>query len=265
MTRAAQKGEELFYVQEFLRHQFGFALARVTCAPQEPPDAWAAVTNPNGTSRLLDIEMAEYHVDDPRDGPGGSPSRRAVGCWGKLQAQVASQLQALRVPVAMTIRFRDPLPFGNSRIRRLTDELVRFGQEFCPGFDLAQTHHDEFSSVSYPLLHEHAEWIALTRFDDLFGIFPDCSNLAAANVGVVPAHLKSRIELKSGRPFVWRPGAEKWLLIYASGVTPTSRAGPRPPDPSVWNDAELVAACEASVFDHIYFWERVRNWSQELK
>jgi hypothetical protein len=244
---------------------FGLNVSALTPAPREPPDAWATVRNPDGTARHLDIEMAEYYVDDPGNGTGGSPSRRASGCWGKLQPEVVKRLAALRVPVQIDVRFRDPHTLGNRLVRSLADELVRYAQEFCPARDLARIRHDRFSADSYPLLHASVEWIDLTRFDDLFGIFPQCSNLAAACVGVVPTLLTSRVESKGSRPFSWRAGAEKWLLIYASGVTATSRAGPPPPDPAIWDDEKLAAACRGSVFDRIFFWDRVRNWSQALK
>jgi hypothetical protein len=92
-----------------------------------------------------------------------------------------------------------------------------------------------------------------------------CSNIAAANIGVDRSHLADLVRRKSAKNFTWVPGAEKCLLVYASGGTVTSRAGPLPPNQSIWLDEGLVAACKDSIFDRIYFWERVRTWHKRLK
>jgi hypothetical protein len=265
MTRDAQKREELYYLDEFLRGQLKLAVTELKPALKEPPDGSATFTNADGTTYLLDFEIAEYYVDDPRDDEGGSPSRRAKDFWDKVLAELVPRLEVLRLPVYLDVRLKDLTILKNKHVRQLADELIRFAQDCCPECHLERTRHVLFSAASYPLLHEHAEWISLTRHDDTYFLHWPCSNLAAAHVGPVTAYLRNHILRKSDRNFTWTPGAEKCLLLYASGGTVTSRGGPRPPDPSIWDDKDLLAACKDSVFDRIYFWERVRGWDERLK
>ncbi|MHC4404156.1 MAG: hypothetical protein ACYTG0_31260 [Planctomycetota bacterium] len=265
MTRVAQKDEELFYLDEFLRNQLMFDVTVVTPALKDPPDGSASITNTDGRTLLFDFEIAEYYVDDPRDGDGGSPSKRVSGCWDKVRGTLDPQLEALRLPVDVGVRFKEPGFLKNRHVGEFAGELIRFAQEFCPTRHLERTHHDAFSSASYPLLHQHVERITLTHLEDTVVIGWHCSNIAAACVGVVRSHLSNLVRRKSAKNFTWAPGAEKCLLIYASGGTVTSRAGPPPPDPSIWDDKELTAACSDSVFDRVYFWERVRSWHKRLK
>lgn len=266
MTRVAQKDEELSYLDEFLRKQLKLNVTELEPALKEPPDGSATITNADGTTLLLDFEIAEFYVDDRRDGEGGSPSKRASGFWDKVAAEVVTRIEGLRIPVYMHVSLKVPELLKRKHIRPLADQLSRFAQEFCPEGDLDRTHHEAFSAASYPVIHEHVEWISLTRLDDTYGIRPTCSNLTVAHVGPVTAYITNHILLKSGKEnFTWRPGAEKCLLVCASGGTVTSRAGPPPPDPSVWDDKELISACEASIFDRVYFWERVRGWHERLK
>ncbi len=265
MTRVAQKDEELQYLEEFLRNELQLNVTELKPALKEPPDGSATITNPDGTTRLMDFEIVEYYVDDPRNGEGGSPSKRGNDFWDKVRAELFPHLDTLRLPVDMDVRLKEPIIFKNKHVRPFANELIRFAQEFCPDAHLDRTHHEVFSSASYPLIHEHAEWISLTRLDDTYIVGWHCSNLAAAMVAPVTAYLRNHILLKSGKNFTWLPGAVKCLLLYASGGTVTNRAGPPPPDRSIWDDKDLIAACEASVFDRVYFWERVQKWHKQLK
>ncbi|MFO0811444.1 MAG: hypothetical protein U0746_22675 [Gemmataceae bacterium] len=265
MTRIAQKDEERFYLDEFLRNQLGLDLTELKPALKDPPDGSATITNSDGTTLLLDFEVAEYFVDDPRVGKRGSSSKRVSGCWDKVRDALVPQLEVLRLPVDLGVRLKEPIRLKNTDVDRFAAELIRFAQEFCPDGHLGRTRHAVFSATSYPLLSEYVEQVSLTRLDGTAVIGWHCSNLAAAHVGLVMSHLRNHILSKSGKDFTWVAGAERCLLIYASGGTVTGRAGQPPPDPSTWDDKELIAACEASVFDRIYFWERVLKWHKRLK
>jgi hypothetical protein len=234
-------------------------------ALKEPPDGSATVKNPDGTTLLLDFEIAEYYVDDPGNGDGGSPSKRTSGVWEKVRAALDPRLEALRLPVDVAVRLREPILLRPGDIPEFVDELIRFAQQFCPAGHLDRTTHDRFPAASYSALRKHVEQVSLTRLDGVAVMAWRCSNVAAACVGVVAPHLSHLVRRKSGKNFTWVPGAKRCLLIYASGETVTSRGGPPPPDPSIWGDADLVAACVGSVFNRIYFWERVRKWVQRLK
>lgn len=262
MTRLAQKDEELFCLEEFLRKQLRLDVAEVKPALRDPPDGSATMRNPDGTTFLLDFEVAEYYVDDTAD---GSPSKRVSGCWDKVRAKLDPQLEHLRLPVDVGVWLKEPVLLRNNHVGLFADELIEFAQEHSPRRHLDRTAHRAFSPVAYPLLDEHVERITLTRLDGMVVIGWHCANIAAACVGVVRSHLSGLVRRKSAKNFAWLPNAEKCLLIYASGGTATSRAGPPPPDPSIWDDKDLIAACEASVFDRVYFWERVRRWHKRLK
>src|SRR5262249_19284400 len=221
--------------------------------------------NSDKSKGLMDFELTEYYVDDPRDCQGGSPSKRTSGWWDKVQAALDLQLEILRLPVDVGVRFKEPIVLKNSQVDKFASELIRFAQQFCPEHHLGRSSHRAFSVGTYPLLHEFVEQISLVRFDGLAFLGWHCSNVAAAFVGVVLRHLRNHILLKSAKNFTWTPGAVKCLLVYASGDTASSRAGPTLPDPAIWEDNDLVAASKASVFDCIYFWERVRKWHRKLK
>jgi hypothetical protein len=265
MTRAAQKGEEIFYAGEFLRNQLRLNVAEIKSAIQEPPDCSASVTNTDETTTLLDLEIVEYYVDNPGDGDRGSPVKRVGSCWDKVCATLYPQLETLRLPVDVAVRFKEPAYLKSGQVPSFASELIRFAREFCPKGHLERATHGEFSAESYPLLNELVERIALTHLEGTVVIGWQCSNIAAANVGVNRLHLADFVRRKSAKNFTWVPGAEKCLLVYASGGTVTSRAGPFPLDQSIWNDEKLIAACVDSVFDRIYFWERVRKWQKRLK
>lgn len=265
MTRVEQKNEEIFYLDEFLRNQLGLNVIEVKPALKEPPDGSAAIANSDGTTLLLDFEIVGYYVDNPRNSDGGSPSKRVSSCWEKVCGFLYPKLETLRLPVDMAVRFREPVSLRNGKVGQFAGELVRFAQEFCPAVHLARTNYDTFATASYPLLNEHVERVTLTYLRDTVVGGWHCSNIAAAFVGVVRSHLSHLIREKSAKPFTWVLGAEKSLLIYASGETVTSGAGPPPPDPSIWDDKDLISACTNSVFDRIYFWERRRKWYKRLK
>lgn len=265
MTRAAQKNEEIDYIDEFLRAELKLDVNEVKPALNEPPDGSATITNPDGTTLLLDFEVAEYYVDDPLTGAGGSPSKRVSDCWDKVRVKLDPRLEVLRLPVDVAVRFAEPVSLKKSYVGQFAEELIRFAQEFRPDGHLARTNHHEFSASSYPLLQEHVERVTLTRLDCTAVIGWHCSNTTTAFVGVVRAYLCNLVRRKSGKKFTWVSGAEKCLLLYASGNTVTSRAGPLPPDPSHWDEEDLLAACKDSVFDRIYFWERVQRWHKRLK
>lgn len=263
MTRAAQKREEIFFADEFLRDQLTLKIAELKPAIQEPPDCSAMALNTDGTITLLDLEVAEYYGDDREN--GGSPVKRLSSYWDKVYTVLSSQLETLRLPVYVSVRFKEPVSLKNGQITSFANELISFAREFCPKEHRECTTHEVFSSDSYPLLNEHVKRIDLTYLNDTVVIGWHCSNIGSAFVGVNRAHIADVVRRKSAKNFNWVQGAEKCLLIYASGGTVTSRAGPLPPDPSVWNEKELIASCMESVFDRIYFWERVRKWHKRLK
>jgi hypothetical protein len=265
MTRAAQKDEELFYADEFVRQQLNLDVVKVKPAAHEPPDCSAIVSSKDGTTTLLDLELAEYYVDQFKDGVRGSLVRRVGSWWEKVCASLDPQIEAQRLPVLGSVRFKEPVLLKNAQVSNLSNELIRFAQESCPRRHLERTCHTEFSPASYPLLNELVERVYLTYLKGTVAVGWHCSNTAAANIGVDTSHLADLVRRKTAKNFTWRSGAEKCLLIYASGAAVTSGAGPLPPDPSIWDDRQLIAACGESVFDRIYFWERVRKWHKRLK
>jgi hypothetical protein len=264
MTRAAQKNEEIDYAGEFLRDELRRKLAEVKPAIHDPPDCSAFVTNADGITTLVDLELAEYYVDNPAGDAGGSTAKRVTSCWDKVRANLSPQLEKLKLPVDVAVRFKEPVSLKNGQVSTFADELIRFAREFCTNKHLERTTHEAFPP-EYTLLNEHVERIALTYLEGTVVICWHCSNITAAHIGVRRSHLADLVRRKSVKNFAWTPGAEKWFLVYASGGAVTSGGGWPPPDESIWDDTELVAACLSSVFDRIYFWERVRRWHNRLK
>src|SRR5262249_41566134 len=114
MTRTGQKDEELSYLDEFLRGQLSLDVIGLKPAAREPPDASVTVANSDKSKGLMDFELTEYYVDDPRDCQGGSPSKRTSGWWDKVQAALDLQLEILRLPVDVGVRFKEPIVLKNS-------------------------------------------------------------------------------------------------------------------------------------------------------
>lgn len=205
MTRTAQKKDELAFLNEFLRNQLKLKVVELQPALKEPPDGCASRISEDGSTLLFDFEIVEYYVDDPRDRKGGSPSMRTKGIWDKVQAKVVPRLLALRLPILIDVRLKEPINLSTRHICPIADEMIRFASEYCPQRPGERKHHEVFSVRSYPFFCEWVQWISLTRLDDTFGINPHCSNLASAFIGLVPGHLRDHIPLKSDRPFNWRP------------------------------------------------------------
>jgi hypothetical protein len=245
MTRAAQKNEELCYLGEFAREQLELNGAVVKSALKEPPDGSVTVTSADGTTLLLDFELSEYFVDTQTDRKSGSPRKQIDGFWENVRTELTPRLAALRLPVDLRVRLNEPIGIRKNQTRQFAEELIQFAQEYCPS-DRLRTRHEVFPAERYPLLHNNAEWISLVRLDGL-------------------AKVASLIRDKSGKAFNWTPGAERCLLIYASGSVVTSRAGPPMAIQPSLEDSGVCAACASSVFDRIYFWERVLGWHERLK
>src|SRR5262249_28556774 len=136
-------------------------------ALKEPPDACVTIAKGNGGSSFFDFEIAEYYVDESRDG-GGSKNKRGKGCWDKIRTIVELELKQLGHPVIMDVRLRQLISLQNKFVRGLANELIGFVQDFCPKNHLDRGHYKVFQPAHYPMLDEHVEWISLTRFDDIF-------------------------------------------------------------------------------------------------
>src|SRR5262245_44724260 len=77
------------------------------------PDCSATVTNSDGTTTLLNFEIAQYYVDDLPDVAGGSPSKRVYSCWEKVSAILYPRLETLRLPVDVRVWFKEPVSLRN--------------------------------------------------------------------------------------------------------------------------------------------------------
>jgi len=265
MTRAFQKRHELAFLDLFLRGHLKLADVEIGKTFKETPDGSATINNPDGTTSILDFELVEYFVDEPVRGSGGAPSKKAAGCWRKVQKAIYSRLKLLRLSIDLLIRFKEPMVLKSSQTNQLADEMIRFAQEFCPRGYLSQSEHKQFSATTYPLLHQSVGRIDLSNHEGLEISHWQCENISVASIGVVIPILIKHVEEKNAKSFNWSKDAEKCLLIYASGESTQSGAGPDPPDPRIWNDAGLVDICNSSQFNRIYFWEKVRRWDHRLK
>lgn len=263
MTRLAQKIEEQTYTGKFLRNQLNLNVTELKPAIQEPPDCSATINNKDGTTIFLYFEIAEYFVDIANR--GGSSIKRVSSFWDKVNAILIPQLERLQLTVDVRVRFSEPILLESNQLVPFVDELVSFAREYCPRGNLERATFMKSSLRSYPLLYKFVQQIDLTYLEGIVALIWQCSNITAAFIGIDQGYLANLIREKSSKNFTWGEKAEKCLLIYASGDTVTSRAGPLPPDVSIWDDLELVAVCRSSVFDRIYFWECVQGWHKRLK
>ncbi len=83
-------------------------------------------------------------------------------------------------------------------------------------------------------------------------------------INVDPRLLSELIKRKSGKSYEWRKGAQKWLLIYDSGHAVVARGAPIPNFVD-WQNEQLQECCRESPFEHILFWECIREWKVPMK
>jgi hypothetical protein len=117
--------------------------------------------------------------------------------------------------------------------------------------------------AEFPLLARCVETLTLRKVS-YHGFHWTCTNASAAVVGLLPERVGDIVRRKGNKPYRWARNGEKWLLICASGESVVATAGP-PPTPAEWADLDLQAACKASPFDRVYFWDRPHRWHKRLK
>jgi len=117
--------------------------------------------------------------------------------------------------------------------------------------------------IKYQLVHHHVEKLHMWKVSYCHPLWT-CTNCAAANINVDPILLGELIKRKYLKSYEWREGAEKWLLIYASGHAVVARGAPIP-DFVDWKSEQLQKCCRESPFERIFFWECIRQWTVRMK
>jgi hypothetical protein len=117
--------------------------------------------------------------------------------------------------------------------------------------------------IIYQLLNRFLDEMHISKVcHDVFSW--TCTNCEAGMMNVDPGRLGDQIKKKSDTSYEWRVGAEKWLLIYASGESIVSQGAPFP-DFVDWQYEQLQAPCRDSSFERIFFWERCTRWTKSIK
>jgi len=116
----------------------------------------------------------------------------------------------------------------------------------------------------YPLLADCVEAIRLYGRKHVVLTWR-CSNASTAHVGLSRRHIAKIIEAKNVKSakYAWCDVDERWLLIAAPG-DPVFKTADRHPEWFEWHCPEIKAACQATRFDHIYFWGGRYGWCKEI-
>jgi hypothetical protein len=264
MMRSRQKQVEKFLVREFLEKNLGLNVIRLLGRNPGPnshrPDIYAAIEK-NGGKVVLEIELTEYQVDTQFANAGGSPGERLNSFWREVQESLWRRLSKRPVEVEVLVTLNDPSKVKKVEARGFAEELVRLAREF--DFSASRTVSLTAFQPRFPLLAQYVRKLSLKKVG-FYSCAWTCTNASAAMVGVIPRHVANLVRKKGNKNYTWAEKAEKWLLLCASGRSIVGHAGP-PPNPVAWQDPELQAACKASPFDRVFFWDRVRGWHESLK
>ena len=280
--RNCQKDVEKFLVRNFLENAIGLTVRRLLSRLPPKPDIYAVVER-NEQKSALEIELTEYQVDSSGDQEGGSPGARLNSFWRKVQASLYRRLSRKPLNVEVLVTLDNPSAVKVRTARAFAEELVRLARGFdfpasgsCnitvfkPRFPLMARylHTSEACIVKdlhpeFPVLAKYASKLTLTRVS-YTGFLWQCTNASAAMVGFSSKRVADDIRRKANNTYKWAKNSEKWLLVCASGDAIVGTAGP-PPALDIWQDEALQAACIASPFERVYFWDRPHGWHKCLK
>lgn len=242
---------------------------------QDRPDALVTIAS-EGLKKRVAIELTDYFTDTA---PGTmSPLSPVADFWKLVQASLVRRISHRKHLTGLTVRVhllriahrpysrKDSVP----RARRLAAELV----DFVENHPVDVNSHTDWSSRDFD---DYAEirsridriWVSRWTNEAVFASRCSwvCDNLAAGFVRLKLDYIKSAIKRKNEKAKKypnWGNASEKWLLISASGINVSNRAGPSSQDVD-WADSELCALCQDSPFDKIVFWESFGYWHKWMK
>jgi hypothetical protein len=263
-----KKEYEQFLIREFLGN-LGYKISNPVW--QESPDSLVTLSKRNIMKRIA-IEHTDY-FNDTRAG------RRSLltpidEFWKDVQNSLAMRISHRRhlSGIIMNVQFKDNLQKPSNPLElsmQLAKELVDF-MESHPvrkSGTLSFRNH-QFNSI--PLMEDMLSSISLLWITDESYLASRCnwicSNITTGWVEISLEYIKSAIGNKNKKAinYKWNSAEEKWLLIAASGIIISNKAGPATQNVN-WSDYKLFDLCCRSPFDRIVFWERSRNWYKWLK
>ena len=205
--------------------------------------------------------LQHLQVDTSEGWRGGSPGERLNSFWRKVIESLYRRLNKKRIKVEVSVTFKEPSRIKANDSGRFAEELVRLAREF----EISKSESTSLTSFrpEFPLLCRHVPRLTLKKVN-YYSFAWTCTNASAAMVGMNPKRVASLVRTKAKKNYKWANKADKWLLVCASGLSIVAHAGPVPPA-ATWQDSELQAACMASPFDQVFFWDRVRGWPKKLK
>jgi len=273
--QSTKESREETYLRQFLQGEMGFQISRIEMMMPPRPDAWAGVIE-KGHTRTLDIEITEYHVDESPNVQGGSPGVRRDRIWKKIQEHLLGSLQTspLNLDVLVTLKGefvpdRDVQAFAqeleevvrNASFR--ADHLVIYTDLRQAAMSSKAGQESASIPTKYVNLHRYLEKLRVWKVS-YNALFWTCTNCSAANINVSPQLLVEIIKSKSSKKYDWREGAEKWLLIFASGHAIVARGAPFL-DFVDWQNNDLQECCHSSQFERIFFWDCIGRWNKSIK
>jgi hypothetical protein len=272
-TYRTQKQGEKDLIREFVRAS-GYSISR----PQwvESPDAVLTLRKGTVMSRAA-IEITDYYNDT--DAGECSPRTPIFDFWDAVQTSVIRRIShrtnLADIQAFVTLR-ENRIPQQNGKklavvqqdARRLAQDVVAFvNVHEIPVLSPVKFTSNDFAG--YPTLESLVTSMSVYRIGGGCRAHRcgwRCSNTSFGFIGTDVDRIKIAIDRKNTKAarYNWRSANEKWLLIAASGSSPSNRAGP--PDQLVnWSDPQLQQVCGNSPFQRIFFWDYVLCWYKSLK
>jgi len=257
----AEKQENKFFARKFLEFM-GYEVLRLWGRTPPYPDVLAVIAKGTSTMRVA-VELTKYHVDVAPSQKGGSPCAQLATFWREVQKSLFRRLYPRRPRLTLDVHvsLKEGVKTRRSEARDLAAELVQFAEENAPNPE----EHVALKTFSenYPLMQRYMGCVSIRNVAP--GVALDWQRADVAFVGVRIDTLTERVETKTRKcgKYRWGQVDERWLLMYATGGPAVSGAGPGPQF-AQWHDPKLMDACRISGFDKIYFYERVRQWYQQL-
>lgn len=261
---------EKLLIREFVRF-LGFRIIRSLWPDR--PDAILTLCKGKQKKKVA-IEITEYFHDTLAGQE--SPVSPIADFWKHVESSLVHRISHRRhlSGIIVNVKLKEnqfpPGKYSPELAKKLAKEIV----DFLKINPVRISQHPKFSIhdfYEYPTLKSLCSSLGLTReTEDAVPVSRgrlNCSNTTTGNIGLNLNNIKSSIKTKNkkAKTYIWHNAEEKWLLIAASGSTPSNRAG-SPTLNLKWKDTDLMNLCRLpSPFDKIVFWESISRWCKWLR
>ena len=245
MTRTRKKEIEQAQLQRFRECWPGFPTGEIE--PQEEPDFLVRAGD-----TTIGIELRDYLCDEVEG--KGSPSKRQESLRSLTVANAAQEYESQGLPpVDVSVLWNDQLPLTSRGAKNLISRLLelviqnlpRFGSRIFLGYP-----GPEWRNLPAEII---ALWIDRCR-DQRQNFWASHGGGAIPQVGITD--IEQAIRLKEKKlPTYRRAADEVWLLVVASGFTPSGFCSIAP---------ELVNHSFETSFDRLFFLQYADRQALEL-